>query len=221
MVTKSTQVLCFSPEQQVKACALLTGKVSNKEGHIISETMNFANREEFREWLRKNCLSNDGIWLLFGKAGGPKTIKAGEALEEALCFGWIDGQIEKIDDKTYKKYFSLRRENSKWSEKNKTLVRKLEERGLMTDFGRKKIDEAKKNGQWDALNPLAIITEEQIACLSALLEEYEPAYTNFKAMSPSVKKTYTRAYLDAKTDDGRKKRIAWMVDRLNKNLKPM
>lgn len=193
----------------------------NKEGYLINETMKFANREEFREWLRAHCLSNDGIWILFGKAGGPKTIKAGEALEEALCFGWIDGQMEKIDDKSYKKYFSLRRKNSKWSEKNKALVKNLEERGLMTDFGREKIDEARKNGQWNASNPLAIITEEQIASLSALLKGYEPAYTNFQAMSPSVKKTYTRAYLDAKTDAGREKRIAWMVDRLNKNLKPM
>ena len=174
----------------------------------MNDIMEFANREEFREWLSEHCLSNDGIWLLFGKAGGPKTIKAGETLEEALCFGWIDGQMEKIDDKTYKKYFSLRRKNSKWSEKNKALVKKLEERGIMTDYGRKKIDEAKKNGQWNATNPLAIITEEQIACLSALLEGYEPAYTNFQAMSPSVKKTYTRAYLDAKTDAGREKRIA-------------
>ncbi|MDE7250312.1 MAG: YdeI/OmpD-associated family protein, partial [Lachnospiraceae bacterium] len=65
------------------------------------------------------------------------------------------------------------------------------------------------------------ITEEHIAQLSALLEEYEPAYTNWGAMSLSVKKTYTRAYFDAKTDAGREKRIAWMVDRLNKNLKPM
>lgn len=142
-------------------------------------------------------------------------------MEEALCFGWIDGQIEKIDDKTYKKYFSPRRKNSKWSEKNKALVKKLEEQGLMTDLGRKKIDEARKNGQWDASNPLAIITEEQIAYLSILLEGYEPAYTNFQAMSPSVRRTYTRAYLDAKTDAGRDKRFAWMVDRLNRNLKPM
>lgn len=141
-------------------------------------------------------------------------------MEEALCFGWIDGQMEKIDDKTYKKYFSLRRENSKWSEKNKALAGKLEERGLMTDLGRAKIEEAKKNGQWYAPKPEAV-TEEQIACVTALLEGYEPACTNWKAMSPSVKKTYTRAYFDAKTDTGREKRVAWMVDRLNKNLKPM
>lgn len=187
----------------------------------MSDIMEFSSREEFRKWLYDNCLSGAGIWLLFGKAGGPKTIKAEEALEEALCFGWIDGQMEKIDEKTYKKYFSIRREKSKWSEKNKALAKRLEEQGRMTDFGRKKIEDAKKNGQWDAVNPLAVITEEQIAQLSLLLESYEPACTNFQAMPLSVKKTYTRAYFDAKTDAGRKKRIAWMVDRLNKNLKPM
>ena len=177
-------------------------------------------RESFRKWLSEHCLTSAGVWLLFGKPGGPKTVKAAEALEEALCFGWIDGQMQRIDDKTYRKYFSLRREDSKWSEKNKALAEELEKRGLMTDFGRKKIEEARQNGQWDAPKPAAV-TEEDIARLSAVLEEYEPAYTNFQAMSPSVKKTYTRAYLDAKTEDGRAKRIAWMVDRLNQNLKPM
>lgn len=186
----------------------------------MGDIMEFANRREFRKWLCDHCLSDDGVWLLFGKAGGPKTIKAGEALEEALCFGWIDGQMQRIDDKSYKKYFSMRREKSRWSEKNKALVKSLEERGLMTNFGREKIEEAQKNGQWYAPNPMAV-TEEQIALLSALLEGYEPACTNFQAMPLSVRKTYTRAYFDAKTDAGRERRIAWMVDRLNKNLKPM
>lgn len=186
----------------------------------MSNILEFSDRNSFRIWLSDNCLSKDGVWLLFGKAGGPKTIKAGDALEEALCFGWIDGQMQSIDEKSYKKYFSQRRENSKWSEKNKSLVKELEERGLMTDYGRKKIEEAKQNGQWDAPKPNAV-TEDQITQLATLLEDYEPAYTNFQAMSPSVRKTYTKAYLDAKTEDGRKKRIAWMVDRLNQNLKPM
>lgn len=186
----------------------------------MSEQMQFSNREEFRKWLSGNCRTSAGVWLLFGKPGGPKTLTAQEALEEALCFGWIDGQMQRIDEKTYRKYFSLRRENSKWSEKNKALVQSLEERGLMTGSGREKIEEAKQNGQWDAPKPAAV-AEEQIACLSALLEGYEPAFTNFQAMPPSVKKTYTRAYFDAKTAAGREKRIAWMVDRLNRNLKPM
>lgn len=186
----------------------------------MSDILKFADREEFRKWLCGHCQSSAGVWLLFGKAGGPKTIKAGEALEEALCFGWIDGQMQRIDEKTYKKYFSMRRDKSNWSEKNKALAKSLEEKGLMTEFGRTKIEEAKKNGQWNAPKPVAV-TEEQIAQLSALLEGYEPAHTNFEGMSLSVKKTYARAYFDAKTDAGREKRIAWMVDRLNKNLKPM
>lgn len=186
----------------------------------MSEIMIFSSRVEFRKWLYDNCLSSAGVWLLFGKAGGPKTVKATEALEEALCFGWIDGQIQSIDDKTYKKYFSMRRENSKWSEKNKALVGKLEKQGAMTDYGREKIEEAKKNGQWDAEKTPAV-TEAQIGCLSALLKEYEPAFTNFLSMSLSVRKTYTKAYFDAKTDAGREKRLSWIVERLEKNLKPM
>lgn len=186
----------------------------------MGDIIKFVNRDEFRKWLNDNCMSDTGVWLLFGKTGGPKTIKASEALEEALCFGWIDGQMQSIDDKSYKKYFSARRDKSKWSEKNKALAESLEKRGLMTDFGRRKIEEVKKNGQWYA-QKTAEVTEEQIALIYALLEGYEPAHTNFEAMSLSVKKTYTRAYLDARTDAGREKRFAWMVDRLNKNLKPM
>ena len=186
----------------------------------MREILEFSSREDFRKWLWGHCLSNAGVWLLFGKAGGPKTVKASEALEEALCFGWMDGQMQSIDNKAYKKYFSLRRENSNWSEKNKALAERLEKLGLMTDYGRKKIEEAKKNGQWNAPKVPAV-TGEQIDFLSAQLQGFEPAYTNFLSMPLSVKKTYTRAYFDAKTDAGREKRILWMVDRLNKNLKPM
>ncbi len=186
----------------------------------MNEPLHFTTRNDFRNWLQEHCLATDGFWLLFGKPGGPKTLKAAEALEEALCFGWIDGQMQSLDEKTYQKYFSQRRENSKWSEKNKSLVETLEKKGLMTDFGRKKIEEAKKNGQWNAPKAGAV-TEEQITALTELLMPYEPAYTNFLAMPPSVKKTYTRAYFDAKTDAGREKRVSWMVDRLNKKLKPM
>ena len=186
----------------------------------MSETLLFASREEFRKWLSEHCRSSAGVWLLFGKAGGPKTLKAEEALEEALCFGWIDGQMKRAGEQSYQKYFSMRREKSKWSEKNKALVKSLEERGLMTEDGRKKVEEAQKNGQWYAPKPPAA-TEEQIAQLSALLEGHSPAFANFQAMSPSVRKTYARAYFDAKTPAGREKRLAWIVDRLHKNLKPM
>ena len=186
----------------------------------MSNLLEFSNRADFREWLRKNGASSGGVWLLFGKKNGPATLTASEALEEALCYGWIDGQMQSIDGTKYKKYFACRTANSKWSEKNKALVKALEERGIMTGFGREKIEDAKKNGQWDA--PKApVISDEHIAALSDLLKKYEPAYMNFQAMSPSIKKTYTRAYFDAKTDAGKESRLAWIVDRLNKNLKPM
>lgn len=186
----------------------------------MSDYLHFAARNEFRDWLIANGTSSDGVWLLFGKSGGPKTLKAAEALEEALCYGWIDGQLKRLDETSYIKYFSMRRANSKWSDKNKKLVEKLEKQGVMTDLGRAKIAEAKENGQWD--KPKAPqITDEQIAALSELLRGYELAYTNFQAMPPSVKKTYTRAYYDAKTDAGRAKRMAWIVERLEQNLKPM
>ncbi len=114
----------------------------------------------------------------------------------------------------------MRRDKNKLSEKNKALVKRPEKRGLMTEYGRKKVEEAKSNGQWNAQKSLEI-TDEHIFELSNILKKYELAYTNFQSMSPSVKKTYAKAYFDAKTDEGRKKRIVWMVDRLNKNLKPM
>jgi len=182
--------------------------------------LKFSDRVAFRKWLIENGTSSEGVWLLFGKKDGPITLTATEALEEALCFGWIDGQMQSLDSKTYKKYFSNRRANSKWSKKNKALVQQLEQQGIMTDYGRSKIEEAKKNGQWNAPKPPAI-TEQQIGFLSDLLKGKEPAYTNFQVMSLSVKKTYTWGYLDAKTEEGRKKRLAWMIERLNKNLKPM
>lgn len=187
----------------------------------MNEPLCFKSRTEFREWLSKNSLSGEGVWLRFGKTKELETIKAGEALEEALCYGWIDGVMKKVDEHSYLKYFSARRKGSKWSAKNKALVEKLEKDGLMTDFGRAKIAEAKKNGQWDNAARPSDIGDEQIELVAQLLKEHELAYTNFLAMSPSVKKTYTRAYLDAKTDAGRANRLAWMIGRLEKNLKPM
>ena len=90
----------------------------------------------------------------------------------------------------------------------------------MTDFGKEKIAEAKKNGMWDAQD-LMKLADEQVEVLADLLREYEPAYANYQNMSPSVRKTYARAYYDAKTDAGREKRLAWIIDRLNKNLRPI
>ncbi|MBU5365648.1 YdeI/OmpD-associated family protein [Enterococcus devriesei] len=187
----------------------------------MEEALIFETRAAFRKWLTKNAATSKGVWLTLSKTKRLKTLKASEALEEALCFGWIDGLMKKVDEDSYLKYFSLRRKNSKWSQKNKTLVAKLEKAGLMTELGREKIVEAKENGQWDKATRPSDITPDQIAQLAKLLEANQAAYKNFQEMSPSIQKTYTRAYFDAKTAAGKEKRLTWIMERTEQNLKPM
>lgn len=87
----------------------------------MDNCLQFETRQEFRVWLTENVTTSEGVWLIFGKTKQVKTLKAGEALEEALCFGWIDGVMKKVDEHSYLKYFARRRKNSKWSEKTKKL----------------------------------------------------------------------------------------------------
>ena len=183
--------------------------------------LTFETRQAFRDWLSKHHPSEAGVWLRFGKSAQIKTLKASEALEEALCFGWIDGQMKSLDEHSYIKYFALRRKNSKWSAKNKALCEKLIKEGLMSSCGFLKIEEAKQNGQWDQDHAPMPISDEQLDEVAKQLKENTAAYHNFIKMPQSVKKTYARAYFDAKTEAGRKRRLEWMLDRLAKNLKPM
>lgn len=180
----------------------------------------FPDRKSFREWLSENGTTSNGVWLLFGKKGGPVTVSANDALEEALCHGWIDGQMQALDDNSYKKYFARRIAKSKWSEKNKKIAQTLIEQGLMTESGHQAIDNAKRNGCWDN-KPRLIIDNEEIEKFKQLILPHEPAYSNLQAMSASVKRTYTGFYLDAKSDKTRQVRLEKIIDRLNKNLKPM
>ena len=99
---------------------------------------------------------------MFGKAKSVVTLSANDALEEALCFGWIDGQMQSIDSTKYHKYFAPRRKKSPWSDKNKKLTEVLRDKGIMTELGEKAIEEAKQNGMWDA-SKSAPVTEEQLA----------------------------------------------------------
>ncbi len=176
----------------------------------------FTDRKQLRSWLAENCRSSCGVWLVFGKSGGPQTVTAAEALEEALCFGWIDGQMQSAGGNTYIKYFSERRAKSKWSDKNKAIAESLIDSGLMTRFGMEKIEEAKENGQWDTVDPMTF-GEAHIAELAVLLNG--SALDKFNALPQSAKKTFVRAYFDAKTDAGRQKRLARITDALNDNLR--
>lgn len=179
----------------------------------------FTNRMEFREWLMSHHASSKGIWLTFGKTDQLHTIKPEEALEEALCFGWIDGQLKSIDETRYIKKFTPRKKDSKWSEKNRGIAMQLIEKGLMTEAGFAAIEQAKKANHWENKKPP--FNEEQIAILEESLKSYEPAYTNFMKMSFSVRRTYTLHYLDAKSEDTKKRRLEQIVARLNENKKPM
>ncbi|MEL7654399.1 MAG: hypothetical protein AAGU75_00675 [Bacillota bacterium] len=183
--------------------------------------MLFKNRLEFREWLAKNALSDEGIWLIFGKKDNPETLKASEALEEALCFGWIDGQMQSVDENSYLKYFKQRSKTSNWSVKNKSLVEKIESLGLMTDFGRAKIEIAKQNGCWNPPKPEPL-TGEQLQQFEDMLKSYESAYTNYIKMPRSSRGAYAASYfLGAKTEEGKQKRFNSIIERLKLNLNPM
>jgi uncharacterized protein YdeI (YjbR/CyaY-like superfamily) len=177
----------------------------------------FKNRDEFRKWLMENALSDNGIWLILDKQKKSATLSAGEALEEALCFGWIDGQMESIEEKYYKKYFKQCRKESNWSEKNKKLIEKLESQNKMTEYGREKVKYVKENGFWDS-SEKEELTDDHISQFENMITPYKPAYTNFIKMTKSARKAYTGSYfLGAKTEEGKQKRFNTIIERLNLN----
>lgn len=187
---------------------------------MLQEEMTFTSREAFRSWLAENHHSSPGVWLVFGKGGGRVTLKADEALEEALCFGWIDGQIQSVDEDHYLKKFTPRRKDSAWSEKNRGLAAQLIEKGLMTAAGLAAIAQAKARGCWETPQREPV-TDAQVEVLVQALAGAEPALSNFLKMPPSVRRTYTALYLDAKKEDTRQARLRKIIERLNENKKPM
>lgn len=180
----------------------------------------FETRGDFRAWLRENAETSDGVWLVFSKIKTVVTLTANDALEEALCFGWIDGQMKSIDSTKYVKYFARRRKKSVWSDKNKKIVVMLIDKKMMTEMGEKAVETAMTNGMWDAPKHDPI-TDEQIEEFAEKLAGISPAYENFNKMPMSVRRTYTRRYLSFKSDETRQRDFAKIVERLNKNLKPM
>jgi uncharacterized protein YdeI (YjbR/CyaY-like superfamily) len=186
----------------------------------MNGVLEFGDREAFRDWLDERSSDSEGVWLLFGKKGGPKTLSANDALEEALCFGWIDGQMQSLDSDTYKKYFARRTTKSSWSQKNKGLAQSLIEQGRMARQGMAAIETAKQTGAWDAPGSTRI-DDDQVQDFRLVIQPYETAYTNLLAMPPSIQKTYTGFFLDAKTEKTRQTRLERIIDRLNRNLKPM
>lgn len=110
----------------------------------------FGSQAEWRSWLEQNYTLHSGIWLQFYKKGsGIPTVTYAEALDEALCFGWIDGQMKRGDEKYYIQKFTPRRVRSMWSKRNTEHVARLEKEGKMAPSGWKAIEAAKADGRWD------------------------------------------------------------------------
>jgi Uncharacterized protein conserved in bacteria len=200
---------------------MITGVEARKEWRgTMADILKFPDRQAFRAWLECHCSESGGVWLLFGKKGGPVTLSANEALEEALCFGWIDGQMQSLDGASYKKYFARRTAKSNWSEKNKKLAQNLVDRGMVARPGLAAINAARRRGEWDK-SRRGGVDDGQIRDFIAVLKPYGAAYANLSAMPMSVQKTYAGFYFDAKQEKTRETRLARIVDRLNRNLKPM
>lgn len=163
-------------------------------------------RSEWRQWLEKNYTSSPGVWLIYYKqTTGQPHVEYSDAVEEALCFGWIDSKSNTLDDERYMQLFSPRNPKSPWSRLNKQRVEKLIEQGLMTEAGLKLIEAAKQNGAWtvyDSIEDL-IMPDDLKKALSA----NPTAQTNFQAFSNSSKKNILWWIQSARQAATRTKRI--------------
>ncbi|MCW4002590.1 MAG: hypothetical protein NWE95_01575 [Candidatus Bathyarchaeota archaeon] len=111
----------------------------------------FKDRAGWKTWLEQNHDKESNVWLVFyKKQSGKKGIRLEEAVEEAICFGWIDGKLKRVDDERFILRFSRRKANSAWSKINKERAERLIKSGRMTPAGLAKIEEAKKTGLWDS-----------------------------------------------------------------------
>lgn len=139
----------------------------------------FESRNEFRTWLEENHDTAEELWVGYYKADAERSgIGYGESVEEALCFGWIDGLIKGIDDETYTRRFTPRSPDSKWSKANKERVEAMIEAGKMTPAGMELVEAAKESGEWADAYRLAD-DHEIPAELEAALRENEIAWENF------------------------------------------
>jgi uncharacterized protein YdeI (YjbR/CyaY-like superfamily) len=171
-------------------------------------SVNCVNRLAWHKWLSQNCASSDGIWLVFQKKCSPlKSVSYDDALDEALCFGWIDSVINAIDENCYRQKFTPRRAKSVWSEVNKKRIEKLINQNLMTEHGLVKINAAKTDGSWDKQPKEVPLSYDVHPLFQAALDANPTANSYFKKLAPSHQKRYTLWINMAKTDSTRNRRI--------------
>jgi uncharacterized protein YdeI (YjbR/CyaY-like superfamily) len=147
------------------------------------------NRAAWRRWLSTHHLRSPGIWLVFDrKTSRPDRLAYADAVEEALCFGWIDSTTRPLDDARYQQLFTPRKPKSTWSRVNKDRVDRLVARGLMAEAGVAAIERAKANGSWSSLDAVeALVMPDD---LLAALASAPGAAEHFAAFSPSARKGY-------------------------------
>jgi uncharacterized protein YdeI (YjbR/CyaY-like superfamily) len=177
------------------------------------------NRDEWRKWLEENHSTVKGIWLIYyKKLSGKPRISYPDAVEEAICFGWIDGKIKRVDDYYYKQWFTPRRKGSSWSKLNISRAQKLIDEGLMRPEGMTAYRNAVKVPQsfYDIRAEVHLTIPDDL--LEALKGNSE-AYNNFLNFPPSSRKLYVFWLNAAKRAETRRGRIIRIVGQAEKNQK--
>jgi uncharacterized protein YdeI (YjbR/CyaY-like superfamily) len=175
-----------------------------------------ASRAEWRAWLAANHGQKESIWLVLPKKGsGIEGVVLSDAVDEALCFGWIDSLPRALDDQRSMLLVSPRKAKSNWSAVNKSKIERLEAAGLIAPPGQMMIDLAKANGTWDALNTVEAL--ETPNDLAAALADFENAAANWQAFPRSAKRGILEWILNAKAPETRAKRIAETAEKAGRN----
>jgi len=189
--------------------------LSNKN----EETYYPKSRSDWRKWLVKNHETKQSVWLLFyNKKSEKESISWSDAVDEALCFGWIDSKKQKIDEFSYRQYYSKRKPDSTWSKINKEKIKQLVKNGLMTKSGLKSIEIAKQNGSWTILDEVEqlIVPKD----LKEVLTSYNNAFEYFDSQSKSSKKMLLYWVASAKRSKTRQKRIEEIAELASIGQKP-
>lgn len=184
------------------------------------KALHFKDSQEWRRWLEENSNNVQEVWLVHYKKGcGKVSISHDEAVEEALCFGWIDGKLKSIDKERFILRYSPRKANSVWSKINRDKAEMMIAKGRMTESGLAKIEQAKKNGSWDAAYTNKVKDEIPADLEQALMKDSK-AFTNFHSFANTYQNMYIGWVVSAKTSETRKKRVIEVVKRSSLNIKP-
>ncbi len=186
----------------------------------LNKTILFEDKKKWREWLEKNYLKYNEIWLIHYKKNSSKiSINHRDAVEEALCFGWIDSTLKKIDEERYILRYTPRKKKSVWSKINKETAEKMILLGKMTQSGFDTINIAKKQGLWETAYTNKVKDRLPSDLKKALVLD-KVAWNNFQNFANSYRNMYIGWIKNAKTDTTRLKRINEVVKRSRENKKP-